>query len=188
VRADGVGQALLVQEQHEAFRTDSFIESRLGPDEALIEFRNLSLDPGVHSYETVRHFKIGADRATRTDPIALSPRGFVQEWIENDWNAASAWSAPEHAARLEAAHAHFHGEPVYGEYLDATRRCARAGDLWQVGVSFEDVESSKSKGEVYFLVQWRPPYRLRMADARPTPDRACTEPDDVADGDRTLFP
>ncbi|HLY57341.1 MAG TPA: hypothetical protein VKS60_17395 [Stellaceae bacterium] len=179
---------LLVHEEHDAFRTDSFIQTSLGPDQALIEFRSLSLDGGVHSYESVRHFAVSADAAVRDDPIALGPRAFVQEWLENDWAAASVWSAPERSTALRRAHTRFHADHIYGEYLDTTRRCPVLGELWQVGIEFHNLATSISTGTAYFLVRWRPPYRFAMADARTTPDARCTELDEGADQDRTLFP
>src|SRR6185312_12800072 len=61
--------------------------------DVLIEFTEASIDAGVHNREAVRHFLINGDQVRRVDPVALSPRDFVDEWLTRDWKESARWSA-----------------------------------------------------------------------------------------------
>ena len=61
------------------------IAASLGEDDALVEFRVASVDPALHNRAAIRHYRIKGDKVTRIDPLALSPRDFVEEWLTRDW-------------------------------------------------------------------------------------------------------
>jgi len=171
---------------------DPPIEGSINSEEALIEFRVGSLDTGVHSYETVRHYALDGPKPRRIDPIALGPRAFAEEWLKADWNDGSAWSDPARGAALRTWHEKLHVENLEGEFRD-TKHCGAHSDLWQVGIDFtNEVRDSNAKqkyvGPVYFAVRWRPPYRFQMTAVGPRPLASCSEVDEDADADRTLFP
>jgi len=185
--ANGEDSKPLIDEAQFAYLAwrDPPINGSIGEDDALIEFRAPSLDRAVHSYETVRHYKVDAGRVDRIDPIALSPRSFVEEWLLADWTESVGWT-PNHRASLEAWHREYHGDQISGEYIEASQHCRRVPDLWQVGIEFGRRDTPKS--DAYFLVRWRPPYHFEMVDVRATPRADCNDPDYAADGEHTLFP
>jgi hypothetical protein len=68
------------------------IEGRVGPDDVLVEFGVGGIGYGA-SHKAVRHFQVRDQRAQQTDPIATTPRDFVEEWIGADWTQSSLRSA-----------------------------------------------------------------------------------------------
>lgn len=171
---------------------DPPIEGSINSEEALIEFRVRSLDTGVHSYETVRHYALDGPHPRRIDPIALGPRAFAEEWLKADWSDGSAWSDPAHGAALRTWHEKLHVEYLEGEFRD-TKHCGAHSDLWQVGIDFtNEVRDSNAKrkyvGPIYFSVRWSPPYHFQMAAIGTKPSASCRDVDQDADADRTLFP
>jgi hypothetical protein len=82
-------------------------------DDALVEFTLGSIDGGVHSREAIRHYSITKDAVKRVDPLALSPRDFVEEWIGTDWREGAHWS--EDANRRSMLQWHDKLKKVTGE-------------------------------------------------------------------------
>ena len=151
--------------------------------DALIEFTQGAIDVGVHNREVVRHFVIDGDRITRVDPVALSPRDFVDEWLRRPWEESARWSA---SVALKQPYNNLHsnfGSAQFGE----TMHCATP-DLWQV--SLTPTDSKRNFAELpkrYLLVRWRPPYHFTMVGISDKPWARCTEIDPDADAWRTLF-
>lgn len=149
-------------------------------DDIFVEYIVASIDGGR---EEVEHYKIDHDKVKRIDPLALSPRDFVDEWLISDWSDAYEWSESPDRGSLADAHKklhNVHGPPVF---VRPTLHCPKTPDLWQVGVSFDDLNSKP----MYFLVRWRPPYRFTMVRITAQPSPACTEADPFADEHRTLL-
>jgi hypothetical protein len=165
---------------------DPPIEGSIGKEEALVEFRVGSLDGGVHSYETVRHYDLRGANPVRIDPVALGPRAFVEEWLKMEWSDAQRWADPANAAALQGWHKKQQDKHIFGEFTD-TNFCPNRRDQWLVGINFED-ENLKSQGVAYFRIEWRPPYRFKMLAIIDKPAADCAEADPSADEDRTLFP
>ena len=94
-RIDSAGSKLLIDEFEEAWlRAETYIVGSIGqnpmeekaPVDVPVEFTARSIDSGVHNREAVRHYLIDGDRVRRVDPVALSPRDFVDEWLTRGWN------------------------------------------------------------------------------------------------------
>lgn len=148
-----------------------------------IEFTESSIDVGVHNREAVRHFLIDGDRVTRVDPVALSPRDFVDEWLTRPWEESTLWSA---SGSLKQWYGKLHADFVSGEFGE-TMHCATP-DLWQVTVTPHDAQKNFAPGhDVYFLVRWRPPYHFTMVSISDKTWPRCSEKDLDADAWRTLF-
>jgi len=122
---------------------------------------------------------------TRIDPVALGPRDFVEEWLAQPWSEAVAWTDETARTPLDPWHDRLRADVRTGEFLGVTRRCARAADLWQVGIRFGEADKPT---DAFFLVRWQPPYRFRMVDVAPRAWRDCAAEDPEADEPRTLFP
>ena len=94
---------------------DPPIQGSIGRNDVLIEFTIRSIDSGVHSREAIRHYRIDHDKVRRVDPLALSPRDFVDEWLTRDWREAAFWSESEHRSTMSQWHAKLHSDLLGGE-------------------------------------------------------------------------
>ena len=83
------------------------------PIDVLVEFTTGSIDAGVHNREAVRHYLIDGDQVRRVDPVALSPRDFVDEWLTARWSESVNWSA---SPALEQWHRRLHSDSLGGEF------------------------------------------------------------------------
>ncbi len=88
------------------------IHGRVESDDVLIEFTAGGAGYGT-GHEAVRHYKLRGDRLEQTDPIAPTPRDFVEEWL--------------------------HRDDGMGDFPDPTLHCANSPDLFQVGIRLHDV-------------------------------------------------
>jgi len=151
----------------------------------LIEFTQSSIDDGVHNREGIRHFLIEGDQVRRVDPVALSPRDFVDEWLTRGWDESAVWSE---SPTLRHWHAKLHADFVSGEFGDRTMHC-QSHDLWQVTVEPWNAQKNfEPEPKAYFLVRWRPPYHFTMVNISEKAWPRCARQDPEADEWRTLFP
>jgi hypothetical protein len=181
--ADRLQPKLLLNETQVAYhgRADIPIQGSVQSDDVLIEFTVGSIDAGTHSRQAIRHYTIQQDVANRIDPVALSPRDFVDEWLTRTWRESAVWSDKSAVAALQQSHNELHSDHVSGEFTDPTLHCVNQPDTWQVGIEFK-------KKFKYFVVRWRPPYHFTMLKVSDRPSANCTEEDREADEPRTLFP
>jgi len=189
VNADGTHPVELVKESPEAIRVQyPAITGSLGDDDALIEFMSSSIDNMVWTYESIRHFRFTGTTYARVDPIALSPRGFVNEWLNTEDSASVSWIDPTYRDAIQSWHHRLKAPNDYvpGEFIDATKHCTGSPDLWQVGLTLGRDENTQLTA--YFLVRWSPPYHFRLLDITDQPRPDCNEADAQADERRTLFP
>ena len=190
-RVNPSGSNLLVDDSEVAWlRTETYAVGSIAQDrtndnapvDVLIEFTERSIGEGVR--EAIRHFLINGDQVRRVDPVALSPRDFVDEWLTRDWKESAAWSA---SPALGQWHGRLHRDWVGGEFSNTTMHC-QSPDLWQV--TFEPHNAQKNfeaEPDVFFLVRWRPPYHFTMTEISDKPWPRCTQKDPEADAWRTLF-
>jgi hypothetical protein len=190
-RVDPSGAKLLIDDSATAWlRTPTYAVGSIGRDrtienapvDVLIEFTERSIDVGVHNREAVRHFLIDGDQVRRVDPVALSPRDFVDEWLTSGWNESAAWSA---SPTLKQWHQRLRADFVAGQF-DDTMHC-ETPDLSQVTFEPHNAKDFAPEPSVYFLVRWRPPYHFTMMDISDKPWPRCTQEDREADEWRTLF-
>ena len=180
----------LVDGSQWAFEGPYSLRGSVDREDILVEYSAQSIDGGVHNREVIRHYKIMGDEAKRLDPLALSPRDFVDEWLTHDWiSEAALWSESTHRVALRDTYKRLHKDMMFGSFLGPTMHCSAAPDLWAVGVDLSDppTPSKEAKG-VYFLVRWRPPYRFTMVDVSDHPYPTCSKKDSEADERRSLFP
>jgi hypothetical protein len=159
-------------------------------DDVLIEYLRPSIDTGILTREAVFHYEIRHDQVRRTDPFALGPRDFVDEWLKTDWSETSTWSEAANRRAMLDWRGKLDKEGMTGEFVYPTMHCQAIPDLWQVGLSLTPgAESPNAKStQAYFLVRWRPPYRFRMVSVTDKPSPDCTERDRGADDPkRSLF-
>ena len=71
---------------------DPPILGSISNDDVLIEYLRRSMDTGILAREGVFHYEIQHGEVKRTDPFALGPRDFVDEWLKTDWPESNGWS------------------------------------------------------------------------------------------------
>lgn len=156
------------------------VQGSVGRNDALVEYTVGSVDSGVFGREAVLHYSLTQDKAERIDPVALSPRDFVDEWLAEPWEESQLRSQSSNLALLKRAHE----DTRRDEFIQPTQHCTTP-DLWQVGLG----SMEGKKAPVYYVVRWRPPYHFTMMQASEHPLPECNEDDPAADDDnRTLFP
>jgi hypothetical protein len=165
---------------------DPPIQGSVGADDVLIEYTVGSIDVTIHNREAIRHYSVEQDNVKRLDPVALSPRDFVDEWLTHSWPESSTWSEQTSGSRLRESHRSLHSDSVRGEFTGPTLHCSQHPDLWQVGIDFN--KDGVPAIAHYFLVRWRPPYRFTMVQISDRPSPGCTEENSEADSHRELFP
>ena len=130
---------------------------------AELRFHGASIDPDVHNREFVRRYAINGAHAERIPPVALTPRGFVDEWMVSDWSQARRWSATD--PTLQAAHAQLQAARKEDTAtFGATRQCADGSLQVQLDIG-DDAFYVRVDGR---LVS----YRLRAVATQA--DAACT--------------
>jgi hypothetical protein len=149
--------------------------------DVLIEFTQGSIDTGVHNREAIRHYEVNGDSLRRVDPVALSPRDFVDEWVESPWSESLEWSL---SPTLRKWHDKLHAD--FGDF-SPTLHC-QTPDLWQVTIKpHNPKEDIEDESDLFFLIRWHPPYHFTMMNVSKTPWPLCKEKDPSADEWRTLF-
>jgi hypothetical protein len=141
-----------------------------GADTADVRFHAASIDGGVHNRVWVRHFLVQGDRVRRVQPVAESPRDFVDEWITTPWSEARSWTEPTARDGLHRTHDRWNKSKPDGLEFEAARRCSGAATRYQIETS--DVATNQT---TYFWVAGGPDYWL--TDVSPTADPRCAGPD-----------
>jgi len=139
-----------------------------------LRFHSASIDAGIHNRVWIRHYSVIGDGVRRVQPVAVSPRDFVDEWIVSPWQQASQWSSnPE----LRQAHAAWSGRKKSGtsliEYY-SVQRCADSPEHYQVEVAEETGPKFEAARSFYFQVRGNGDYAmLRVSDKS---DARCSGP------------
>lgn len=150
---------------------DPPIEGRLKPDDVLLTFTVGGTGYG-ESHKAVRHFEVRGGRARQVDPIAVTPRDFVEEWLGASWTQSAGRSE---SASLKPWHAKLHRDDGQGDFPDPAMRCTGSSDLWQIGTHLHDAPKT------YYLVRWRKPYSFAMVGVSGNPYPDCTIADPKGD-------
>ena len=153
------------------------IEGRVNSDDVLMRFTAGGTGYG-DSHRAVRHFEMRNGRAVQVDPIAATPRDFVEEWIGSPWTISGPRSE---SPALKEWYDKLHREDGMGDFPDPAMRCMSSPDLWQVGTHFNEAPKT------YYLVRWREAYSFTMVGISDTPYSDCTVVDPEGDVQPPLF-
>jgi|GEM_PF-5465874 len=85
---------LLDRSEYAYLGVDRPYEAKLTATDIWIGFHAGSIDTGVHNYHAIRHFKVAAGKAQRVAPYALTPRNFIEEWLQGPDLDGLRWGAP----------------------------------------------------------------------------------------------
>jgi hypothetical protein len=151
---------------------------RVTPDDLLIEFSAGGTGYG-YSHKALRHYDIRGATATQTDPIAPTPRDFVEEWLAAPWQDSSARSD---SPALRDWHEKLHRNDAQGDYPDQALRCMSDASLVEIATHLEGLPKH------YFLVRARGNLHFSMASISESPFPECTQTDPEADKQPSLLP
>jgi len=130
------------------------VKGTLTADNVRIEFTAGGAGYGS-SHQAVRHFEVRGSTVKQVDPIAPTPRDFVEEWLSAPWKQSAARSE---SSALEIWHRKLHRDDGMGDFPDPPLQCSTDPELWQIGIKLHGVPT-----ETYYLVRWRQPDRFTMS-------------------------
>lgn len=133
-----------------------------------IAYFGRSIDSGLLIRKHVLRYALEGGEVRRLDPIAYSPRDFVDEWLTRSWNEVSDRSEP----RITEWHRRLHKEFVNGDF-EAIQACTKRGEL-QVSINIDEKA-------YYFFVQERGQDRFRMTEISGKPREDCSGPNELSD-------
>ena len=169
---------LLLQESELAnVGGDPPIRGKVGPDDVLVGFEVGGTGYGS-SHQAVRHYEVRASAVRQVDPIATTPRDFVEEWLSLPWTQSASRSE---SPALKEWYSKLHRDDGMGDFPEPAVHCT-SPDLWQIATHLHELP------EMYYLIRWRQPYRFTMSGVsdRPYPD--CSDRDPKGDEHPNLFP
>jgi len=139
-----------------------------------VRFHSTSIDGGVHNRVWIRHFTVSGDTVTRVQPVAVSPRDFVDEWLISPWKSARGWSSKGASEQLRQEHEAFSRAENSSHRLlsfGTIHLCSDDHNHFQV----ELVEETGPKFDIdqsfYFQVVGKNAYT--MTGVSKTPDPRC---------------
>jgi hypothetical protein len=146
-------------------------------DDFDLRFHSSSIDGGVHNRVWIRHYSVVGDTVQRTQPVAVSPRDFVDEWLISPWRQASQWSSKAAAQPLSHAHRVLARKVRSGSGLlefDSIQRCSDSSNHYQVEIGEEFGPEYKDARSFYFQVLGKD--KFTMARVSEKPDPGCKGP------------
>jgi hypothetical protein len=174
------GGAYLILDKSETLNDESEPPAiaTLTANDLLIEFSAGGTGYG-ETHKALRHYEIRGNHATQIDPIAPTPRDFVEEWLGASWQDSARRSD---SPALHDWHARLHREDGQGDYPDPALGCASDRSLVEIATHLEGLPKH------YFLVRMNAPFHFTMADVSDLPFPGCNQPDPVADKQPSLIP
>lgn len=114
------GDLLLGHEELVSLDGETPVRGKVSLEDALVGITVGGTGYG-YSHRALRHFVVRGNRVERTDPIAATPRDFVEEWLAAPWPESAARSD---APALEQWHRRLHRDDGMGTFPDPAVRCA----------------------------------------------------------------
>jgi hypothetical protein len=129
-----------------------------------LRFHSNSIDSNVHNRVWIRHYAVSGDEVRRTQPVAVSPRDFTDEWIVSPWREASAWSSRQSWEQLQQMHRRLHKLRL-GFDFDSVQKCPEMPSTVQVSVIAENEDT------FYFKIIGNGPFQMKSVST--SPDSTC---------------
>ncbi len=142
---------------------DPPVTGTIQPQDLRIEF---SAGGGGYGYphKAVRHFEIHGADVRQVDPVAPTPRDFVDEWLAAPWTESAARAD---SPALRQWRQKLHRDDDEGDFPDDPIHCTNDPDLWQIATHLQD------QPKHYFLVRWQRPDRFTMLQIGDQPLSDC---------------
>ena len=148
-----------------------------------LQITTSSLDTHQFTKTSIYRYRIQNQNVQRVQPVAITPTGFVDAWLQAPWTTARLWTAPAQLTPLRQLHAVFTSTSqfnavVYTQFTyKAVRKCASAPNRFQV--QFEEAFARRRKitdsNQLYFLLEKHDDH-FQMLSASSQPHPACTGP------------
>ena len=161
--------------QHDIWRgTDHPYNVELTPDELSIELLDRSIDPAIHNRTHVLHYKLGPAAVERTDPVALQPPDFVDEWLTRPWAEMESRSSTGDRDKLGKWHNFLSGGFLAGD-INIVQSCTEKLEDWKVAVNLSWLAGKQLPEQftLYFVVHELGKYRFEMAAISFEPPDGC---------------
>jgi hypothetical protein len=156
---------------------DPPIRGKVGPDDVMVGFEVGGTGYGS-SHQAVRHYEVRASTVRQVDPIATTPRDFVEEWLSLPWTQSAARSE---SPALKEWYVKLHREDGMGDFPEPAAHCT-SPDLWQIATHLHESPA------MYYLIRWQQLYHFTMIGVSDHPYPDCTERDPKGDEHPVLFP
>jgi hypothetical protein len=141
------------------------IKGGVTASEARLEFTAGGTGYGF-GHQATRHFELRGGRLRQTEPLAPTPRDFVEEWLSAKWpEAAKRAESPA----LEPWHRKFHREDGQGDFPEPTQQCSP--ELFQVPLKQHDDPAT-----TYYLVRSKQPGHFTISEVSDHPSPTCKPP------------
>lgn len=122
-----------------------------------------ALDSGLHNRESRKRFVIRGASVVRAGALSDTPEGFLDEWLNLDWNAAARWTAGQ--AKLASLHARFHKTDRPYTEIFLLQPCPDSSDRWHIGVLYGE--------EKFYFVVIRKDDAFYVESGGPTRPAGC---------------
>jgi hypothetical protein len=162
---------------------------RLDPEELLMEVRDRSIDADIHNRIHVLHFTLAKSAVVRTDPVALQPQDFVDEWLTRPWSEMESRSADGAREKLKLWHEFLSGDFVAGEFT-MVQACRDKPNQWQVGINLNWIRGKElpEPFSAFFLVKRMEQYRFEMVGINSNRQEGCPGESRPSTESPSLFP
>ena len=146
--------------------SDDFGSLSAERDEFELRYTAASVDSDVHSRVYLRRYSVVGDTLTRIQPVAESPRDFVDEWSQSEWSEASSWTAPQARDRLQAVHAQLGqgADRRVSFTFGSLKSCAKGSEEVQV-----EVRNERDNATWYFHVHGQHEFWMETIGSEPDP-------------------
>jgi hypothetical protein len=141
-----------------------------------------SLDTRQFVKTSIFRYRIHDGHVHRVQPVATTPVGFVDSWLQASWTAASQWSATRGLASLHRLHTAFAtpshaNSDFYSQFTyRAVRGCSAPSQVQvQLEETFARQEKITSSAQIYFLLEKHEDHFLLLS-ASSHPNPSCTGP------------
>ena len=108
-----------------------------------------------------RHYSIEGQRAIQTGPTVLTPRDFVEEWLDAPLNTKASGALVGWQRKL-------HREKGEGDFPDDPLHCVADPELWQISTRL-----TRDPLKTLFLVRWKEPYQFQMVQVSQESQSLC---------------
>lgn len=150
--------------------SDDYGQVKVGQNEFDLRFHSSSIDGGVHNRVFIRHYSVMGDTVRRTQPVTVSPRDFVDEWMVSPWSEASAWSSKASMPELKQAHDKWsRHEKANNRLLEFCSVHECSADSYQVEVCEETGKNFTVSHSSYFEVSGSGPFTMTHVSTSPNP-------------------
>ena len=109
-------------------------------------------------WRATRHYSIEGQRLIQTGPTVVTPRDFVEEWLD----------APVSKGALEVWQRRLHRTNGAGDFPDPPLQCPGSPDLWQISTRL-----TRDPLKTLFLVRWKEPYQFQMVQVSQGTESLC---------------